>query len=239
MPVEVGSSDRRCSRAAGTGSGLLGWVEAVAATTPTGVVGGWLGFDRIGRDAFLTEPAGVRGWRGRTEEAGFPGEFLAGTFRVRAGVDERGSAGGFRVTEARLGFGVGAAAFALEFLAGGAVRPALVPEVSDRIAGVRSADFERMDARFVVLVVPVAGFGLVLARVGFGCGVPEDGLALDRDGRGFWGISGELRNRQACRWGSGAGRVSPPSCFVQTDLQNWNTLDRMAGRCRDVSSLDC
>jgi len=47
-------------------------------------------------------------------------------------------------------------------------------------------------------------------REGFGDGFPGDFGVLDREGRGFWGISAELGIRQASRWGSGRARVDPP-----------------------------
>ena len=66
-------------------------------------------------------------------------------------------------------------------------------------------------------VVVRRGFGVLGAggsptreRGGFGDGFPGDFGVLDREGRGFWGISAELGIRQASRWGSGNGRVDPP-----------------------------
>lgn len=66
-------------------------------------------------------------------------------------------------------------------------------------------------------VVVRRGFGVLGAggsptreRGGFGDGFPGDFGVLDREGRGFWGISAELGIRQASRWGSGRTRVDPP-----------------------------
>jgi len=78
-----------------------------------------------------------------------------------------------------------------------------------------------------------------LDRMGFGDGFPGDFEVLDREERGFWGISAGLGIRQADRWGPGHGRVDPLPWSVQTDLQNRHVLDRMVGRCPAVSSWVC
>jgi hypothetical protein len=57
---------------------------------------------------------------------------------------------------------------------------------------------------------PGTGVVPVWVRGSFGDGFPWDFRVLDREGRGFWGISAELGIRQASRWGSGSGRVDPP-----------------------------
>ncbi len=59
-------------------------------------------------------------------------------------------------------------------------------------------------------VGPEAGVVRTLDRGGVMDGFPEDFEVLERDGRGFWGISAELGIRQAGRWGSGARRVDSP-----------------------------
>lgn len=59
-------------------------------------------------------------------------------------------------------------------------------------------------------VRPGAGVVRTLDRGGVLDGFPEDLKVLERDGRGFWGISAELGIRQASRWGSGGPRVDPP-----------------------------
>jgi len=92
--------------------------------------------------------------------------------------------------------------------------------------GTAFAEVERVDpgraagATVVFLAVAVvvgrgflvlgAGGSPTRERGGFGDGFPGDFGVLDREGRGFWGISAELGIRQAGRWGSGDLRVDPP-----------------------------
>jgi hypothetical protein len=59
-------------------------------------------------------------------------------------------------------------------------------------------------------VVLGAGGSPTRERGGFRDGFPGDFGVLEREGRGFWGISAELEIRQASRWGSGGVRVDPP-----------------------------
>lgn len=65
----------------------------------------------------------------------------------------------------------------------------------------RSDGLEVDGTGFRGTAVPDAGVDRRFGRVGFGDAVPLEGTGLERDGRGFWGISGGLEIRQASRLG--------------------------------------
>ena len=256
MPNEV-SSDFGSGRMEAFGSWIFPESGEVVAAATAGIEGeeeDGVAFRRV------RPPTG-----GRTEAAarprrGAPGAFVGrGADRFRAtfgGVAFRGEGAldgrldvvvfpiaglcdalGFPVTLFRGAAGASALT-ALTAFAGGLIG-------ADFLGDVALADPVAWDLAGA-LDVDRVGFGgtgdvvfTTLERMGFGDGFPGDFEVLDREERGFWGISAGLGIRQADRWGSGRGRVDPLPWSVQTDLQNRHVLDRMVGRCPAVSSWVC
>ena len=196
------------------GSWVLEVVVGIARTIPVGVPAGWTAAEPTRGEALF--PAAPRTLRrlprlamGRPGFEIFRGAFGDVAFRAEAVIAGRLDADGFLAAEAWAGFSVGVTGFARTCRVAGVALPALVRDTADRAVGVCMDGLAWGAVGFRGVLGPGAGVTRARKPEGLEDGFPEDWVVLDREERGFWGISGELGIRQAYRLGIRQGQSVP------------------------------